>query len=591
MPGNPRPAPVLQALATTLALMVACDQEPDVRTSRNRPVQSAPATDPIFTDITAEVGLNFVHHIGATGRHYVPEIVGGGGALFDFDRDGDLDVYAIQGAMLEPGASTDASTFPLRGIDADDPPTRNRLYRNELIDSDGRTGRLTFVDVTDAAGVGDTGYGMGCAVGDYDNDGAPDLYVTNFGPNVLLHNNGDGTFTDRTEHAGVGDPRWGCGAAFLDYDRDGNLDLFVTHYIDYSLAQHRPCEREGGRDDYCGPLAFEPIADVLFHNNGDGTFTDASVSSGIHRAFGYGLGVVCADFNRDGWIDIYVANDATPNQLWINRHDGTFVDDAMLAGAAVNADGRNEAGMGVTAGDFDGDGDEDIFLTHEMEETNTLYRSRGDGLFDDATFDVRLARPSMGMAGWGTAWFDYDNDGSLDLFVSNGALRRLETQLDDPWPYKMPDQLFRNAGERFVETTDQAGAALTTPHTGRGTAFGDVDNDGDIDLLCFSNNEPLRLLRNNHGNRQPWAMLEVVDRKAGRHAYGARVEIKLSDDRTLWRRVHTDGSYCSAGDPRIHVGLGRADRIGSVTVHWITGEIERWTYVPTGKITTLREGR
>ncbi len=567
----------------------ACDRQPS-SPGNGTSSKPGPTGDWVFTEITESVGLDFAHFIGASGEYYIPEIMSGGCAVLDYDLDGDLDVYAVQGALLGKRESMDEAWFPPAGADAGSAQPRNHLYRNDLIAPEGRGGTVKFADVTDDSGTGDTQYGMGCAVGDYDNDGYPDLYVTNFGPNVLYHNNGDGTFTNVTDTAGVGNARWSVGAAFLDYDRDRLLDLYVTTYVDYGYGVHHTCRREGGRIDYCGPLSHARISSVLYHNNGDGTFTDVTLTAGIAAVYGYGLGAVCADFDGDGWIDIYAANDASPNQLWINQKDGTFVDNALVAGVSINLDGQDEASMGLTAGDFDRDGDEDIFLTHEMNETNTLYRNEGNGLFVDATIETRLSRPSLGRTGFGTQWFDYDHDGWLDLFVTNGAMRMLDSPTNKPWPIDMPDQLYRNVGGRFVETTREAGPALAKPYAGRAVAFGDVDNDGDIDLLVMSSNGPLRLLRNNVGNRKPWIRLRLEGTRSNRDAFGARVAVALPDGVTLWSRAHTDGSYCAANDPRIHVGLGDATKVESVTVHWPNGGVERWTDIPLKKQTTLREG-
>ena len=565
-----------------LAALVAsgCEKE---RSHPSSPLSRAVV--PIFSDVTADAGLDFVHYTGATGEFYVPEIMGAGCALFDYDVDGDLDVYAVQGALFDKREKVEDALFPPR-----DAVPRNTLYRSELTGSGRRQGELFFTDVTDQAGVGDTGYGMGVAVGDYDNDGHPDLYVTNFGPNVLFHNDGDGTFTDVTRAAGVDDPRFSASAAFLDYDRDGRLDLFVTNYVDFSIAVNRRCTRLGGQLDYCGPLSYEAVSDRLYHNDGDGGFTDVSVSAAIYRAYGNGLGVVCADFDDDGWVDIFVANDATPNQLWINRQNGSFENKALIAGVAVNAAGRNEAGMGVCTADFDRDGDAELFLTHERGETNTYYLNLGSGLFEDDTAGVRLADPSLPYASFGTVSFDYDGDGWSDLFVTNGAVRKLANLVGERHPYHQADQLFLNGGGRFVETTAVAGLDPDAPRTGRGVACGDVDNDGDLDLLVASNSGRLRLLVNNGSNHGHWIQLLLEGRRSGRDAYGSRLVLELQNGVSLVRRVGTDGSYLSASDKRVHLGLGREDRMKRLSVHWSSGAKEEWPGVKLNALTTLREG-
>jgi hypothetical protein len=553
---------------------------------RRDPSPAAPPARPLFIDATAACGLDFVHYNGATGEYYLPEIMGAGCAVLDHDGDGDLDVYAVQGALLGAGKTLDDSLFPPR-----DRPPRNRLFRNRLVDSGAGGGRLEFADVTEASGTGDPGYGMGCAAGDYDNDGRPDLYVTNFGPNVLYHNEGGGVFRDATAGAGVAAGGFSASAAFLDCDRDGDLDLFVTAYVEYSLAANRDCFRLGGLRDYCGPLSYQPAPDRLYRNQGDGTFRDATAEAGIHDRQGCGLGVVGDDFNADGWIDIFVANDATPNQLWINRGDGTFADTALLAGAAVNAAGRNEASMGITAGDYDRDGDLDVFITHDTGETNTLYRQVAPGFFEDATAAAQLGYPSLPFTGFGTGWFDYDHDGWLDLFAANGSVRKLPGLLGQAFPYAQSHQLFHNREGRFVETSSAAGPAVTAASVGRGAAFGDLDNDGDIDIVLANNSGPLRVLLNQAGGSHHWLRLRLEGTRSNRDAYGARVAVRLPDGAVLRGRVAADGSYLSSNDKRVHFGLGGAARVESVTVHWPSGLVERWEGLPVDAETALREGQ
>lgn len=570
-------------------LLLACVPLCLCSCSRQGPASSTPGAvpvgapaSPLFSDATQACGIDFVHYTGATGAFYLPEIMGAGCALFDYDGDGDLDVYAVQGALLGQGKSIEQSLFPPR-----DRPPRSRLFRNRLVES----GKLTFEDVTDESGTGCVGFGMGCAVGDYDNDGRPDLYVTSFGPNVLFHNDGGGKFSDATRRAGVGDPRFSASAAFLDYNRDGALDLFVTTYVDYSIAANRDCFRLGGERDYCGPQSYEPAPDRLYRNNGDGTFTDVTVEAGILSHFGCGLGVVCADFDADGWIDIFVANDATPNQLWINRGNGTFEDRALLAGVAVNVAGHSEAGMGVTAGDFDRDGDFDVFISHDTGETNTLYRNLKGGLFEDFTSGARLGLPSLPFTGFGTRWFDYDNDGWLDLFVANGSVRKIADRLAEPYPYAQSHQLFHNEQGRFVEVSSAAGPGLTSPSVGRGAAFGDIDNDGDIDIVLSNNNGPLRVILNHSSPSNHWLSFLLEGTRSARDAYGARVAVQLAGGVTLWEHVGADGSYLSSSDKRVHFGLGAETRVEAVTVYWLSGLVERWRSVTIDAQATLREGQ
>ncbi|MGH9855798.1 MAG: FG-GAP repeat domain-containing protein, partial [Blastocatellia bacterium] len=444
-----------------------------------------PTDAPLFREAAAETGLNFHHFTGSTGEFYLPEIMGAGAALLDYDNDGDLDVYLLQGVMLDEKKKPTEAKFP--------PPKDwkpgNRLFRNELIPS----GKLRFTDVTEKAGVGFIGYGMGAATGDYDNDGDVDLYVTNFGSNVLYRNNGNGTFTDVTREAGVDDPRWSSSAAFVDYDRDGDLDLFVCNYIDFTIKGNKRCYAPTGEPDYCSPASYRPAPDRLFRNEGAGKFTDVTQSSGIGAAVGPGLGVTCADFNGDGLIDIYVANDGAANLLWINKGDGKFEENGLMAGAAYSADGVARAGMGVTAGDFDNDGDEDLLVTNLTKEGSTLYRNQssqgGKGQFDDATIEFNLAQPSFLSTGFGVAWFDYDNDGWLDLCAANGGVTLLPTLRGQPYPFHQRNQLFHNEGGRsFREMTNSAGPALQLSEVSRAAVFGDIDNDGDVDVLVTNNN-------------------------------------------------------------------------------------------------------
>jgi hypothetical protein len=541
---------------------------------------------PWFTEVAGEVGLDFVHFNGMSGEHYYPEVVGPGCALLDYDNDGDLDVYLVQGAMLGEGKTPADALFP----PAPGRHLGDRLYRNDLeVHADG-TRSLRFTDVTATARITKGGYGIGVAAGDYDNDGFTDLYVTAFGSNRLLRNSGNGTFNDVTRGAGVDDRRLSVSAAFVDFDRDGWLDLYVVNHVDFALASHRTCTGEGGRSDYCATSTYRPVPGSLFRNRGNGTFEDVSGRSGINRAFGAGLGVVVADFDGDAWPDLYVANDGTPNQLWMNRRDGTFREEAFLAGAAVNMDGAAEASMGVDAADFDGDGDEDLFMTHDVKETNTLYINDGSGWFEDRSLATGVGNPSFAYTAFGTAWMDYDNDGWLDLFIANGAVRRVAGRpAGGPYPLDERNQLFRNlGGGNLVEVTDGAGPAFDLSEVGRGAAFGDIDNDGDADVLVANNSGPVRLYRNDVGSRKHWLGLRLLD-PSGRDALGARVAVTLADGRTLWRRARADGSYASANDPRVLVGLGDAQGVQRVAVHWPDGSVQTFGGLAMDRYHTLSQ--
>lgn len=543
--------------------------------------RAAPVRRPIFREVAAEVGLSFHHFSGAAGEHLMPEILGAGVALFDYDNDGDLDVYLLQGTMLESGKKP---LFPT-------PPgwkPGNRLFRNMLAE----TGKLRFEDVTEEAGVGHVGYGMGVAVGDYDNDGFQDLYVTNFGENVLYHNNGNGTFTDVTREAGVGDPRWSASAAWLDYHGDGLLDLFVCNYVDFTVRGNKRCYSPAGQLDYCTPIAYHSLPSRLFRNMGNGKFVDVTGSSGIGSSYGPGLGVLCADFNRDGLVDIYVADDTAANRLWLNQGNGTFKESALETGVAYSADGLAKAGMGVTADDIDNDGRLELLVTNLNREGVTLFRSDGNGLYDDETAQYRLAQPTFGYTGYGVGFFDYDNDGLLDLFIANGGMAITESAGRSAHPYAQKNQLFHNQGpgEGFREVTDVAGPAFDLVEVSRGAAFGDIDNDGSLDIVVTNKDGPARLFLNQAGLKRHWLIVRLEAVKGNRFGMGAEVGVFRKGEPALWRRAHTDGSMLSASDIRVHFGLGGSPAIDTVVVRWPEGSKEKWENIQADRIVTLRQG-
>jgi hypothetical protein len=539
---------------------------------------------PLFVESAAATGLVFTHVNGASGQYYMAEQMGAGVALFDYDNDGDLDVFLVQGGPAFAAAAA--------GKPAVRTAAASRLFRNDLSVAADGTRTLKFTDVTERAGLALRIYGMGAAVGDYDNDGNLDLFVTGFGGTALLHNNGDGTFTDVTGPAGVGDPLWSTSAAFVDYDRDGYVDLFVARYLDFSLASNKVCRDSVGARDYCSPRAYAPIPARLFHNNRHGGFEDVTASAGVSKAFGAGLGVATGDYNGDGWPDVYVANDATPNQLWINRRDGTFADEGLISGTALNASGNPEGSMGIASGDFDGDGDEDLFVTNIIGETFALYVNDGKGNFEDGRVRAGLAAATAASTGFGTDWFDYDNDGLLDLFIANGAVNVVEAQRGRPRPFAMKNQLFRNTGGgRFAEMTAAAGPAFARAGIGRGAAFGDLDNDGDQDVVVTSNGGAVALLLNQsveNGGGNHWLDVALRQPAGNRFAFAARVGVERAGQPTLWRRVRTDGSYLSASDARVHFGLGASPLIGAVLIEWPDGEVERRTGIEADRQITLR---
>ena len=545
----------------------------------------SPAPGDWFTDRAKESGLDFVHFNGMTGKFYQPEIMAPGVALFDFDNDGDLDVYLVQGRMLD-------DDIPL--LPPQPGPLRDRLYRNDLqVAADGsRT--LRFTDVTAQSGIGSRGYGMGVAAGDIDNDGLIDLYLTGVGRNQLYRNNGNGSFSDVSKSSGTDDPdNWGVSASFFDYDRDGWLDLFVGNYLNYTLQTHTPCFGPSGAPDYCRPEVYGAQPNRLYRNLGNGRFADVTIASGVARAFGPALGSLATDANSDGWLDLFVTNDEQENQLWINQKDGTFVNTALVAGVALGASGERKANMGVDAGDFDADGDEDFFVTELISQGSSLWVNDGTGTFEEQSARLGVRGPSLPYTGFGAAWLDVDNDGWLDLLAVNGDVNQNVKTLarrDDPFPLGQRRQLFRNTGGRFEDVSDKAGAAFGQAEVGRGAAFGDIDNDGDTDVLVANGAGPVRLLVNNLGSTHHWLGLRLVNTTAKRDMVGARVEVHHGSGPALVRRARADGSYASANDPRVLVGLGDSDRTSRVRVTWPDGRTEEWSSVPADNYTTLTQG-
>ncbi len=518
-----------------------------VATETKMGVPGQPPGPAPFVERATEAGLSFRHETGATGELYFPEVMGSGVALFDYDDDDDLDVYFAQGGAL---GSERPTAWP------EDWVPSGRLFRNDLQRLSDGTVRLRFEDVTPATGIEATGYGMGVATADYDNDGDVDLYLTQFGRNQLWRNEGDGTFTEQGRLAGVDDGRWSVVAQFLDFDGDGWLDLFVGNYTNFRIATNKRCTAPSGYSDYCSPGSYDPAPNSLYRNLGDGTFT--AVRSEVSSHLGRTLGAAAADFDDDGDIDLFVANDEMPNTLWINDGDGGFVEEALLRGVAVSESGEPEASMGVAVGDWDEDADLDLFLSHYDHETNTLYANEA-GDFSDQSLASGLGTPSIPFTGWGTAFLDYDNDGWLDVLVVNGAAVFVPEQLQRgvPHPLNQPNQLFRGLeGRSFVDVTAQAGDAFRLVETSRGAAFGDIDNDGDVDVVISNNGGPARLLVNQVGSRSSWIGLRVLV-APGRDAHGARIRLHAGGDQhPRTRSVDTGGSYASANDPRVVFGLG-----------------------------------
>jgi hypothetical protein len=527
--------------------------------------QSAPVQ---FTDITEKAGIAF-KHVSSPEKKYIVESMSGGVAFIDYDNDGYLDIYLVNSLSVDMVKSGQK--------------TKSALYHNN--------GNGTFTDVTDRAGVGDIGWGMGVAIGDYNNDGFDDIYVTCLGPNHLLKNNGNGTFTDVTQRAGVGDPRWSSGAAFVDYDNDGKLDLFVANYVDFDV-EHLPEFGKGktcqfkGLPVQCGPRGLAGAGDTLYHNNGDGTFTDVSKKAGVSDPDGfYGLGVICSDFDGDGLVDIYVANDSTPNFLYHNNGDGTFKDIGFVSGTAVNENGSEQGSMGVTLGDYDHDGKLDLFITNFDDDYNTLYHNDGKGSFTDVSYAAKVAAVSLPYVGWGTKFTDYDNDGWADLVVVNG---HVYPQLPT---YRQRNLVHHNNRDgTFSEVGLQLGAPFTEKRTGRGAAFGDIDNDGDVDIIINNLDGAPQLLRNEGGNANNSILIKTVGVKSNRDGIGARVKV-VSGDLTQVDEVHSGDSYLSQSDLRLEFGLEKRAKIDLIEVRWPSGVVDKITNVNANKIFTIKEGQ
>jgi enediyne biosynthesis protein E4 len=546
---------------------------------------------PLFQDVAKETGIDFWQYSGATGEMLLPEMVGSGAALFDYDGDGDMDVFLVQGYPASPQGK------PLVPLPAGWKPG-NRLYRNNL----NPTGKLSFTDVTEASGLGHADKGMGVATGDYDNDGFTDLYVTNYEHNILYHNNGNGTFTDVTAAAGVASSGWSTSAAFSDYDRDGLLDLAVVHYVKFLLL---PCYLARGTLDYCGPAAFKGEITELYHNLGNGRFKNVTTEVGLSAKPGPGLGILTGDFGADGYPGFMVANDGAANHLWFNERrspeskktDRVFHEAGVTLGLAYASDGKPRAGMGLTTGDLYGDGGESVIVTNLPGESFTLFRRQPDGDFVDATPESGLSRLSLPYTGFGVGLFDMENRGLLDLFSANGGVRAMATDLNsnpkgDPFPYRERDLLLRNRGKGngFEDITAAAGPALDHVEVGRAAVFGDVNNDGGVDILVTNNNGPARLLLNTVPNRGHWLLVQVEGVKTNRSGYGSVVELVRKDGTSVKRWVRGDGSYLAANDPRVHFGLGKTTEIDSMRVHWLAGGCELWKQTGVDRIVKLREG-
>jgi enediyne biosynthesis protein E4 len=516
-------------------------------------------------------GINWTHSSGKSPEKYLPESSGAGCAFLDYDNDGWMDIYLVNSGKCD--------------FFTPDPPLRNALYKNN------RDG--TFTDVTGKAGVGAGGYGQGVAVGDYDGDGFPDIYVTQYGRSILYHNNGDGTFADVTEKAGVAAPGWSSSAVWFDYDNDGRLDLFVGRFVDFSKEINKPCGiHEDGRLHYCIPKVYSPMPSWLFHNNGDGTFTDVSKESGIARSLGKVWGVVATDLNNDGRIDLFVANDTVQNFLFANHGNGKFEEIGEPAGIAYSAEGRSRSGMGLDSADYNQDGFMDLFVANLDREMYSLYHNNHDSTFDDEAGATGIASATRLMSGWGLKFFDFDNDGDLDLFLANGNPDDLIEQIHSQVKYQEPPLLFRGTGKTFQNISQQSGPIFSRPLSARGMAIGDFNNDGAVDVLISVNNGAPVLLRNNVGAQNHWLGIKLIGRKSNIDAVGARITYQAQDLKRRRMKVG-GGSYLSDHDPRLVLGIGKRTKIDWLEIKWPlpSGAVERFTDLTIDRYITIIEGQ
>jgi hypothetical protein len=554
----------LEALLLTVVVLCCIFWSPslEAQTSRPAPIQ--------FTDITAQAGIKFVHFKGSNGMAIIREVLGPGVCVADFDGDGWPDIYFVNGRDLYN-----------RGISA-----RNALYHNN--------GDGTFTDVTEKAGVPGTGYGFGCVWGDYDNDGFPDLYVTQYGRNVLYRNNGDGTFTDVTDKAGVGGTQSGAqfhsGATFFDYDRDGRLDLYVGAYITMGPESPRYCDFVDVRTN-CPPTVYKGAPDVLYHNNGDGTFTDVTSKAGIYQPEGKNLAVGAADYDNDGWPDLFVANDGLNAYLYHNERNGTFSEIGLLSGMALSSRGKTMAAMCISLGDYDNDGWLDLYISDFQKSSDHIWHNDGKGGFEEVSDRAGITVPTHDVLSFGGGFFDYDNDGWLDLFIANGHVYPEIEQSSQFAHYKQVNSLFHNEGNgKFVETTKQAGSGFDTPYVGRGVAFADFNNDGFVDLIVSNNGDPPLLLHNSGGNGNHFVNFKLVGVKSNRDAMGARVRVTAGGISQI-REIAGGGSYLSQSDLRANFGLGTATRADTVEVNWPSGLKQSFHNVGSDQFYLLEEGK
>lgn len=520
-----------------------------------------------FSDVAERIGITFKHENGASPDKLLPETMSGGVVIFDYNNDGLPDLFFVNGG-----------SFVDKKVAAN---AHHHLYRN--------TGDGKFADVTDSSGIGTFGFGMGGCAADYDNDGWPDLYVTAVGGNKLYHNTQNNSFADVTDSAGVGAGLWSASCAFGDIDNDGNVDLYVTRYVDFAPDKTKVCTLFQDFRSYCHPSVYKSVPDILYRNNGDGTFTDVTKESGVYKA-GNGLGVVFGDYDDDGWIDIYVANDATPNFLFHNKGKGVFEEVGLWSGTAVGVDGKPLAGMGTDMGDMNGDGLIDIFVTNLAGQTHSLYKNLGKALFTNVTFSSGVAEATLPYAGWGTAFFDYDNDGDLDLAVANGDVLDNANLIRDNVSYAQLNLLFRNDGTgKFVSVGPTSGPGFALKKASRALAVGDLDNDGDLDIVVSNVGATADVLQNEGGNRGNSILVRTVGTRGNRDGIGARLKLSVGG-KTLVRDVRAGSSYLAQNDLRVHFGLGKAQKADRMEIHWPGGPVEVIENIEANQILTVRQG-
>jgi hypothetical protein len=559
------PAAVVQTAAVTETYPKEA-QAPSKSRSPLRP--SGPIQ---FTDVTAQAGIRFKHNSGAFGKKYLPETMGSGVCFLDYDNDGWQDILFVN--SMDWPEHKNGKSFPA-------------LYHNN---HDG-----TFSDVTRAAGLATEIYGMGCAIGDYDNDDYPDIYMTAVGSNHLFHNLGNGKFSDVTTKAGISDPGFSTSAVWFDYDNDGKLDLFVSHYVDWSVAKDQYCSLDGKNKSYCTPQAYKGQSSTLFHNKGNGTFENVTKRAGLYDPTSKSLGIALVDYDNDGWLDLFVANDTEPNKLYRNNHDGTFADVAVLSGVALSETGRARAGMGVDAGDYDGSGQQSLIIGNFTNESMSLYRNDGSGLYTDEAASSGIGQMSVQSLTFGCFFFDYDLDGLLDIFAANGHVSDDISAVQPSVKYAQRPSLFRNKGNRkFEEVSEKMGRALQAELVGRGAAYADFDNDGDLDLVITSNNGAARLLRNDNGNQNDVLRVKTVGTRSNRDGIGAKVTVKTNKGMSHMQMVKSGSSYLSQTEMPLTFGLGKPEKGKTLTVQivWPSGKADSMTGVKPDQFVTVREGK